>query len=59
MKIFNPQPTSMGKEPLKDKVFLFTGDMAVDRDDAKMQVVMLGGRCTTVPSSKTTFSCWR
>lgn len=45
----------MRKEPLKDKVFVFTGDMRIGRDDAKMQVVMLGGRCTTAPSSRTTF----
>lgn len=45
---------SARKEPLRNEVFVFTGDMSIDRDDAKMRVVMLGGRCTTVPSSKTT-----
>ncbi|AFN83090.1 DNA replication factor C subunit [Encephalitozoon romaleae SJ-2008] len=46
---------SLEKEPLKGKVFVFTGDMKISRDDAKTKVMVLGGRCTTVPSSKTTF----
>ncbi|KMV66210.1 putative DNA replication factor C complex largesubunit [Encephalitozoon cuniculi EcunIII-L] len=43
------------REPLKGKVFVFTGDMKISRDDAKTKVMVLGGRCTAVPSSKTTF----
>lgn len=45
----------MENEPLKGKVFVFTGEMSIDRDDARTKVVVLGGRCTTTPSSRTTF----
>ncbi|ADM11606.1 DNA replication factor C subunit [Encephalitozoon intestinalis ATCC 50506] len=46
---------SLEREPLKGKVFVFTGDMKMSRDDAKARVMVLGGRCTTAPSSKTSF----
>ncbi|KAF9764925.1 Replication factor C subunit 1 [Nosema granulosis] len=39
----------------KGKTFVFTGDMSIPRDDAKSKVILLGGRCTTTPSSKTTY----
>ncbi|KAM0672745.1 DNA replication factor C complex subunit Rfc1 [Ordospora colligata] len=41
--------------PLHDKTFVFTGDLSIGRDDAKTKVILLGGRCTTIPSSRTTF----
>ncbi|ORD95675.1 RFC1 [Hepatospora eriocheir] len=42
------------KEPLKDKVFVFTGEMSMARDLAKEKVLVLGGRSTITVSSKTT-----
>ncbi|KAG5859775.1 DNA replication factor c subunit domain-containing protein [Encephalitozoon hellem] len=54
-KFFSPCRMPLEKEPLKGKVFVFTGDMSISRDNARTKVVVLGGRCTTVPSSKTTF----
>lgn len=44
----------MTREPLRNKVFVFTGEMSMEREEAKMQILKLGGRCTAVPSSKTT-----
>lgn len=41
-------------EPLKGYVFVFTGEMEMDRDAAKSMVLMLGARATTAVSSKTT-----
>lgn len=44
----------MVDEPLKGYVFVFTGEMQMDRDDAKKRVLLLGARVTTALSSKTT-----
>lgn len=44
----------MSKEPLNGYVFVFTGEMKIDRDQAKGEVLMLGARVTTGISSKTT-----
>lgn len=41
-------------DPLKDYVFVFTGNMSLDREEAKSRVLLLGGRATTSVSSKTT-----
>ncbi|KAM0677439.1 DNA replication factor C complex subunit Rfc1 [Binucleata daphniae] len=41
--------------PLAGKTFVFTGEMNMDREVAKSKVVMLGGRVTTQPSSKTDY----
>lgn len=37
------------------KTFVFTGEINMPRDEAKSKVILLGGRCTTAPSSKTNF----
>lgn len=42
------------KEPLNGRVFVFTGEMAMSRDDARHAVVLLGARTTTGLSGKTT-----
>ena len=44
----------MSDEPLKGYVFVFTGEMKMDRDEAKGRVLLLGARTTTAVSSKTT-----
>lgn len=44
----------MTSEPLQGFVFVFTGDMSIDREEAKSKVLLLGGRVTTAVSSKTT-----
>lgn len=44
----------MSKEPLKGLVFVFTGEMSIDREEAKGRVLILGARVTTSVSSKTT-----
>ena len=44
----------MPKEPLSGYVFVFTGEMAMDREEAKNRSVLLGARVTTAVSSKTT-----
>ncbi|RVD91618.1 DNA replication factor C subunit [Tubulinosema ratisbonensis] len=41
--------------PLKDKTFVFTGELSIEREEAKEKVILLGGRVTTAPSSKTTY----
>ncbi|KAH9411330.1 replication factor RFC1 [Ordospora pajunii] len=45
----------MSVGPLHGKTFVFTGDLSIGRDDAKTKVNLLGGRCTTIPSSRTSF----
>jgi replication factor C subunit 1 len=45
----------MSRNPLHDQTFVFTGEMSMEREDAKFQVIRLGGRCTTAPSSRTTY----
>lgn len=47
--------TRQPMEPLSGNTFVFTGNMKIDRDDAKSKVIILGGRVTTDVSSKTTF----
>lgn len=44
----------MADEPLNGYVFVFTGEMKMDRDEAKGRVLLLGARVTTSVSSKTT-----
>lgn len=44
----------MPEEPLKGFVFVFTGEMSMDREEAKGRVIVLGARVTTAVSSKTT-----
>ncbi|KAM0673931.1 DNA replication factor C complex subunit Rfc1 [Gurleya vavrai] len=41
--------------PLAGLTFVFTGELSSDREDAQAKVIMLGGRVTTAPSSKTTY----
>lgn len=43
-----------GKAPLDGMCFVFTGEMDMDRDEAKSKVTMLGGRVTTQPTGRTT-----
>ncbi|KAI5179524.1 hypothetical protein PAEPH01_2685, partial [Pancytospora epiphaga] len=43
-----------GKSPLKNRVFVFTGEMSMPRDEACNLVVALGGRTTKAVSGKTT-----
>ncbi|ELA41591.1 uncharacterized protein VICG_01339 [Vittaforma corneae ATCC 50505] len=45
----------MSNEPLKGNVFVFTGEMSMDREEAKSRVLLLGARVTTSVSSKTTY----
>ncbi|KCZ79300.1 hypothetical protein H312_03315 [Anncaliia algerae PRA339] len=48
----------MGEEdmyPLKEKTFVFTGELSMDREEAKEKVILLGGRVTIAPSGKTTY----
>lgn len=40
--------------PLKNYVFVFTGEMAMPRDEARRMAVLFGGRVTTAISGKTT-----
>lgn len=42
------------KAPLDGMCFVFTGEMGMDRDEAKSKVIMLGGRITTQPTGRTT-----
>jgi len=44
----------MPKEPLSGHVFVFTGEMSLDREEAKGKAILLGARVTTAVSSKTT-----
>lgn len=43
-----------GKTPLDGTCFVFTGEMGMDRDEARSKVIMLGGRVTMQPTGKTT-----
>lgn len=42
------------KQPLDGRVFVFTGDMDMPREEARERVVLLGARVTTAVSGKTT-----
>ncbi|ORD94074.1 RFC1 [Enterospora canceri] len=42
------------KKPFEGEVFVFTGTMKMERDEATMKVIELGGRCTKALSGKTT-----
>lgn len=42
------------KQPLAGYVFVFTGETKIPRDEAQSRVTLLGARCTTALSSKTT-----
>lgn len=44
----------MESQPLGRYVFVFTGDMSIEREEAKGKVLLLGARVTTSVSSKTT-----
>ena len=45
----------MSIDPLKGKVFVFTGDMNMPREEAQNKIMILGARFTTAVSSKTTY----
>lgn len=42
------------KAPLDGMCFVFTGEMDIDRDEARSKIIMLGGRVTTQPTGRTT-----
>lgn len=42
-------------EPLKNLCFVFTGELSIDRSLAQSRVILLGGRVTKQPSSKTDY----
>lgn len=46
--------THAKSNPLEGTCFVFTGEMQMDRDDARAKVIMLGGRVTAQPTGKTT-----
>lgn len=51
-----PMPSSAKKQPLKDKVFVFTGKLQhYTRSQAKERVELLGGRATSSVSDHTDF----
>ncbi|KAL0265586.1 UNVERIFIED_CONTAM: hypothetical protein PYX00_011298 [Menopon gallinae] len=61
MDSISPHPMAAGKRmetseraPLDGTCFVFTGEMGMGRDEARSQVIMLGGRVTTQPTGKTT-----
>lgn len=43
------------KDFFKNKTFVFTGELTLDREYAKSKVILLGGRVTIAPSKKTDF----
>ena len=45
----------MSQDPLKNKIFVITGVTEIDRDELKIKIIQLGGKCTTSLSKKTNF----
>lgn len=54
-KYLSKSTPHMSDEPLKGKTFVITGVTEMDREEATLKVIELGGRCTKAVSGKTTY----